>query len=115
MDTIETTSKVFGRNRGIHPLDDATASPPRPPSSPVERQRERAAAAPLRTRAEVQGLLDRATKELHRLDGELTAARRWSHDTARRFMQVADVFGQIRQIGKFAPSALYALASGTDD
>lgn len=37
----------------------------------------------------------------------------WSHDTARRFMQVADRFGDMTQIASFAPSALYALASGS--
>lgn len=36
----------------------------------------------------------------------------WSWSTANRFVRVAEVFGEIRQIGEFDPSALYALASG---
>lgn len=36
----------------------------------------------------------------------------WSRTTAYRFIQVADRFGGMSQIGTLAPSALYALASG---
>jgi hypothetical protein len=35
----------------------------------------------------------------------------WSDDTARRFMNVAERFGQKPQIAEFAPSALYLLAA----
>ena len=34
----------------------------------------------------------------------------WGKDTASRFMNVAKSFGEISQIAKFAPSALYVLA-----
>lgn len=36
----------------------------------------------------------------------------WSHDTARNFIDVAERFGDMTKISSFAPSALYALASG---
>lgn len=37
----------------------------------------------------------------------------WTYESARRFMRVAEVFGENTQIVGFALSALYALASGT--
>jgi hypothetical protein len=43
----------------------------------------------------------------------LTCEFGWTYETARRFMKVAAVFGENTQIVCFAPSALYALASGT--
>lgn len=41
----------------------------------------------------------------------LDAEFQWSQDTAGRFMQVAQRFGQIPQIADFAPTALYLLAA----
>lgn len=74
-------TKTFGRNRAYRAMDDAP-TPPTAPPTPAERQRERAAAVPLRTRAEVLDALDATDKELRRLDGELTAARRAYRDAA---------------------------------
>lgn len=37
----------------------------------------------------------------------------WSRDTARNFMSVAEMFGDMTKISSFAPSALYALASNS--
>lgn len=43
--------------------------------------------------------------------GWLTNEFDWSHDTASRFINVTNRFGEISQIAKFAPSALYLLST----
>lgn len=70
-------------------------------------------------RKSAQDIIDIGTK-LHEVKARLghgqfgdwlSAEFEWSKDTAGRFMQVAQRFGQIPQIAEFAPSALYLLAS----
>ncbi len=78
-----TEPRTWGRSRGADPTNDVAASPPSSPSSPVERQRVRAAAVPLQTQAEVEDGLEAAAKDLLKLERELASARARYRDEAR--------------------------------
>lgn len=61
-----------------------------------------------------QKLIEVKTKLRHGAFGDwLKLEFDWSDNTAHRFIQVAKSFGQIPQIGDFAPSALYLLAENS--